>query len=340
MTSTPAQSPQTVAVTGASGFVGRHLVRELLSRGHTVRALVRNPVKARVAFGSPLPPARLILVSGDVCDTRSLTELMRGATACAHLVGIIRESRGGPGDKPQTFERMHVYATQAVTDACQLAGVKRYLHMSALGVSSEGKAAYQKTKFEAEQIVRRTGLDWTIFRPSLIHGPDGDFVQMIADLASGEIAPWFFIPYFVRIERDMSVPAGAMTFIPAQVQPVAVEDVASAFAEALARPGSIGEIYNLVGSEALDWQQLSEFMRDTLPGAKREMSTWHVPGEHAAMIATVAGAVGLGGLLPFDAGQALMAAEDSTADLYKVRADLALEPKPFRSTVRAYAARV
>ena len=328
-----------ISVTGAAGFVGRHVVLELLARGYRVRGLMRDAAKARQAFGSPTP-AGLEFAFGDICDARALGELVRGTAACIHLVGIIRESRGGPGEKPQTFERIHEQGTRAITEACRDAGVKRYLHMSALGVSSEGRSLYQKSKFEAEQIVRRSSLDWTIFRPSLIHGPEGEFVQMIADIASGEVAPWFFIPYFVRSTRDQSVPGGAVTYTPANIQPVAVEDVAKAFVTAIEKPLSICEIYNLVGSEVLNWQELSEFMRDALPGTKKQMGTWHVPGEHAAVMATVAGAIGLGGLLPFDAGQAIMATEDSTADLYKVRADLGIEPKPFRATVRAYASQV
>lgn len=334
--STTVPTNTTIAVTGASGFVGRYVTRELLARGYSVRALVRDPAKAREAFGSPLP-ANLSIVIGDVCDAAALKDLVRGASACVHLVGIIREVRGERLDQPQSFERMHVRATQSIIEACTAAGVRRYLHMSALGVGPEGKSQYQKTKWLAEQNVRRSGLDWTIFRPSLIHGHDGEFVQMMHDLASGDIPPFFFIPYFARARVDMTVPAGATTFEPASVQPVAVEDVAIAFAEAIKRPAAIGEIYNLVGPEVLDWREISEFFRDTLHGTKKSMGTWYVPGQHAAIIATVAQKIGLGALLPFDPGQALMASEDSTADPIKAKADLGLSPRPFRKTVREYA---
>lgn len=329
----------TVAVTGASGFVGRAVVAELLQRGHKVRGLVRSAANARAAFGGAIPPG-LSLVSGDATDGQAVGELLAGCDVCVHLVGIIRETRGESAQKPQTFERLHEQATQTVLSACAAGGVRRFVHMSALGVGPEGRAPYQKTKWNAEVAVRRSSLDWTVFRPSLIHGPDGEFINMMADLASGEIPPYLFIPYFARAVRDTSVPAGAVSFEPAKVQPVAVEDVAYCFAEAISRPQTVGEVYNLAGPEVLNWQELSEFLRDNLHGTKREMATWHIPGEHAAMIATVAGMIGLGSLLPFDAGQALMATEDSTADLYKVRADLGLEPRPFRETVRSYASKM
>ncbi len=332
----------TVAVTGASGFVGKTVIHQLLAKGHTVRALIRDRSKAREAFGSPLP-AKLELVSGDVCDARVLDELVRGAAACIHLVGIIREVRGESPSTPQTFQRMHEQATREIVGACERNGVKRYLHMSALNVGPEGRSQYQKTKWAAEQVVRRSSLDWTIFRPALIHGPEGEFVQMMADLASGKTAPYIFIPYFAKSKVDHSVLMGAVDFQPARVQPVAVTDVALAFTRALTTPASIGEVYNLVGSERLDWREICEAFRDELArvgSANKKMPIWYIPGEHAAMMATVASKIGLSGMLPFDAGQALMATEDAIADPSKARLDLGLEPLPFRATLRSYAAKV
>jgi NADH dehydrogenase len=315
------------------------VVRELLKAGHTVRALIRERSKAREAFGSPLP-AKLELVSGDACDGRILDDLVRGCSACIHLVGIIREVRGDSSATPQSFQRMHEQATREIVAACERNSVKRYLHMSALGVGPEGRSRYQQTKWAAEQVVRRSSLDWTIFRPSLIHGPDGEFVQMMADLTSGQKPPYIFIPYFAKSKVDHSVIMGAVDFIPARVQPVAVTDVALAFVRALGVPSSIGEVYNLVGSERYDWRELCEVFRAELPTANKRMPIWYIPGEHAAMIANVAGKIGMGGLLPFDEGQALMATEDSIADPAKARLDLGLEPLPFRATLRSYAAKV
>jgi len=334
-------SPRTIAVTGASGFVGRSVVRELSGRGYAVRGLVRDIGDAREAFGTT--PANVELVAGDICDDAVLGRLVKGAGACIHLVGIIREVRGK--DRPQTFERMHISGTRHVVDACRSAGVKRYLHMSALGSSADGRAEYQRTKWEAERYVRRAlgegeALDWTIFRPSLIHGPDGEFVQLIADMVSGEVPPFFFLPYFGRMRVDHRVPAGTIDWVPPKIQPVAVEDVALAFAEALTREESIGEIYNLVGPDLMTWPQMLEFFRDTLPGANRRLQPFYVPSEHAAAIATVAKTLGLGSLLPFDRGQALMGAEDSTGELSKARTHLGLVPRGFRETVRTYAGAV
>jgi nucleoside-diphosphate-sugar epimerase len=336
----PAASiPRTIAVTGCTGFVGRYLVRELLSRGHNVRGLIRDVVKAREVFGRSVP-AGLSTVIGDVCDPVVLNTLVVGCDAVIHLVGIIREERGESLDQPQTFDRIHVQATKAILDACQRAGVSRYLHMSALSVGPEGRSDYQKTKWAAEQAVRASGLDWTIFRPGLIHGPDGEFIQTMAELASGESPPWLFIPYFARGRVDHRVIAGAVTYEPANTQPIAVQDVAIAFANAIDSARAGGEVYNLVGPETLDWRELAEFLRDTLPGTKKSLGVWYIPGEHAAAAARFAKTIGLGKLLPFDEGQALMAIEDTTADPTKARADLNLNPRPFRKTVESYVSQV
>jgi uncharacterized protein YbjT (DUF2867 family) len=328
------------------------VVGEMLARGWRVRGLafdltdvkeidrrtreIANEVAAARGLGAP--KGQVDWFAGDACDAAALDQLCKGADAVVHLVGIIREVRSGA--RPQTFERMHVKATQATLEATQRAGIHRYVHMSALGVGAEGRAAYQKTKWAAEQAVRRSGLDWTIFRPALIHGRDSEFLGMLTEIASGERAPYFFIPYFVRAEEDRRVPMRFGDWEPAKVQPVAVEDVAYAFAEALVRPQAIGEVYNLTGSEVLDWRSVSETIRDVVPGTNKKIGTWFIPGEHAAMAAKAAAAVGLGGLLPFDEGQALMATEDSTADWTKAKNDLGFTPQGFTASLRQYAGRI
>jgi nucleoside-diphosphate-sugar epimerase len=334
----PTHPRGTVAVTGATGFVGREVVRELLAAGWAVRALVRTPSKALEVL--PDDP-RLTTLQGHILDARSPQALVRGADAVIHLVGIIRERRTPASEGgPQTFQRMHVEATAAMLEACTGAQptVRRFLHMSALGVRSDAPAAYQRTKFEAERLVRRSGLDWTIFRPGLIHGPHGEFVRMAHRFCSGDAPPFFFIPYFTRrVEHDEGVVLGRVSFEPARVAPVFVGDVARAFVRALDRPQTIGEVINITGPEVLTWAQMMEFLRDHLPGCDTTLPVIGLPGTPHAVMARVAGRLGLGALFPFDEGQAYMAQEDSAADLSKLRALLDLDPVPFRPQVERYA---
>ncbi|QOI99763.1 MAG: NAD(P)H-binding protein [Phycisphaeraceae bacterium] len=312
----------TIAVTGATGFVGGYLVRELLGKGRRVRALARDPARASKIL--PVSPS-LTVVEGDVLDAGAMDTLARGADAMIHLVGIIREERGG-----QTFERMHVGATRSALAACGRAGLRRYVHMSALGVGPQGKAPYQKTKWEAERLVHASGLDWTIMRPGLIVGEGSEFIEMAKGWASGQEQPWFFMPYFTGRHEDTSVPLGAMISTDPMVQPVAVQDVARAFAGALDRPESIGETYNLVGPDRLSFPDLLRWLRGRFaPGSKVE--PWGVPGDAAAGAARAAGAVGLGGFLPFDEGMALMGSRDSVGEWRKAQAHLGVTPRPMAS---------
>ncbi|MBX3388261.1 MAG: NAD(P)H-binding protein [Phycisphaeraceae bacterium] len=326
------RSIKTVAVTGATGFVGREVVAELVRRGLAVRALVRDRKKASRVLPRASGGAAISLIEGDIHDGVSAKETVEGAQACIHLIGIIREERGGV-----TFHRMHVAATRVIVEACRDAGVQRYLHMSALGVCERGICEYQTTKWEAEQIVRRSGLDWTIFRPGLIHGENSELMQTATQWVKGEIAPWFFLPYFTRGVEERNVPLGGVSRVIPVVQPVAVEDVAIAFASAVEKSEAIGETYNLVGSEKISWPEMLHEIRDQVHGANDNLSAWGVPAELAAMKATAAQHVGLGALLPFDRGMALMGGQDSVAETEKVKAQLGLNARPFRASFRKYA---
>src|SRR5258705_524026 len=147
-----------------------------------------------------------------------------------------RERRGLPGSR---FGGMHTERPRSVGEAGTAGGVRRYVHMSALGTRANAVSDYHKTKYAGEQYVRASGLDWTIFRPSMIHGPKGEFMLMEAKWARGSAPPFLFMPYFG---------AGFMGWGGAgRLQPVYVGDVARAFVDALEKPETIGEVYPLAG---------------------------------------------------------------------------------------------
>ncbi len=321
---------KTIAVTGATGFVGREVVKQLLARGHAVRALCRCLDKARATLPADL---RLAAVVGDALDGRAPSELLRGADACLNLIGIIRAQ----GSR-QTFERMHVEVPRVLTAACAAAGVRRFVHMSALGVSADGKAEYQRSKFEGEQVVRRSGLDWTIFRPGLIHGAAGELTGMVRDWCQGTKQPFFFVPHFVRtVEHDEGVPCARVSFESPAIAPVGVADVAACFVNALDRAATIGEVYNVVGGQTLTFKQMLAWCKEHFQSADATLPLIGVPGTAASVQATVAKFIGLGGLLPFDEGMPLMAIEDSTADLTKLREQVGIEPAGFEAVAAGYA---
>ncbi len=323
--------PHTIALTGASGFLGRAVAQELLARNYHVRGLVRSKSKASVLPTHP----NLRLIEADVFDPTALAGLTAGAHAVINTIGIIRESGG------DTFRKLHVDATRHLVAACREGNVSRYIQVSALGVGPEGKAEYQRTKYEAEQLVRKSDLAWTIVRPGLIHGPASSFIHLAKGWCSGNKQPWFFLPYFSRGRlSDENVPAAAIYREPASVQPVAVEDVAWAIAESLKTDDAIGEVYTLTGPETLTWPELLDYMCQTIPGSNQALNPLGIPSEAAAIQAKVAKAIGMGKLLPFDEGMAIMGAQDSTGSHDKARLQLGFAPRAFKDSFATYAAKI
>lgn len=322
-----------VAVTGATGFVGCRIVSELLAHGHAVRALVRTPAKASDVFAGIEGRDRLTLVQAETVTEESASRLVEGATACVNCIGILREQQG------QRFDFLHVRVPEILAKACRRHGVDRFIQISALGADPDGRARYQRTKHAGEGVLRRTGLDWTIFRPSLMLGEGGEFTEMMVDWARGASQPWVFMPYFTR-RAD-----GVWSYLPGEtadpmVAPVGVGEVARAVRLALGNEETIGEIYNVVGVQAVSWPELLIAARDATPGAKAGIKPGGIPAPAAHLAATLAGAAGMGGLLPFDAGMAAMGAEDSTASIEKFAAHFGFVPGSFQGALREAVARV
>jgi nucleoside-diphosphate-sugar epimerase len=306
--------PGRVFVTGGSGFVGQAVIDELVRRDYPVNALAhRGEVKSPAG-------GRVRTVKGDLFDPAALAEGLRGCEAVIHLVGIIAERRS----RGVTYQRIHVEGTRRIVDATRVSGVRRYLHMSALGSRPDAVATYHRTKFEAESYVRASSLDWTIFRPSLIHGPRGEFMTMEAGWARGRRAPFLFMPYFgggLLGRRDGGL-----------IQPVYVRDVARAFADALENPATIGEVYLIGGPDAMSWPQMHHMVSQALTGKQRRARA--VPAWYAKAIARAVP----GALLPFNRDQVLMSQEDNVCDLAKLKDTFGWEPQRFKDALEGYKA--
>jgi nucleoside-diphosphate-sugar epimerase len=244
---------------------------------------------------------------------------MRGCDAVIHLVGIIMEYPS----KGITFQRIHFEGTQAVVDAAKAAGVKRFVHMSALGTRPDAVSTYHKTKYLAEQYVEHSGLDWTIFRPSLIHGPRGEFMRMEAKWARHAAPPFLFMPYF---GAGLLGKGGA-----GRLQPVHVDDVAKAFVDALENRKTIGEIYLLAGPDQLTWPQLHRLVATNVVGKSRWVLA--IPAWKAKVLSTLLP----DSLLGFNRDQVVMSQEDNTADITKFVNDFGWTPREFEPSLREYA---
>ena len=315
MSEQPSQ-PKRVFVSGASGFVGTNVVEELVARGIEVSALVHNsPVKVESDL--------IDTTKGGMFDEDALHAAMDGCDAAIHLVGIIMEKP----DKNITFERMHVEGTKKVLAAAQAANVKRYIHMSALGSRPKATSDYHKTKWQAEVHVRESCANsdtvFTIFRPSMIHGPRGEFMQQAAGWATGKELPFLFMPYF---SKGLLGLGGS-----GKIAPVYVKDVARLFVDAIGNLAAYGMIYNVSGPDELTWPQMHHVISRAVRGKKK--AAIPVPAWYAKLLTKIAPA----SWLPFNLAQVQMSQEDNVGDITELRNDFAVKLAAFEPTVQSYA---
>lgn len=285
-----------VFVTGGTGFVGKHVVRALLAHGFLVRCLVREGSEHDLkGFES------IDRVPGDVLKPESLTPSVEGCSVLIHLVGIIRERRG----RGITFERLHTQATRNMLALARAAGVKRFVHMSALGTRPDARARYHRTKWLAEEAVRASDLDWTIFRPSIIFGRGDEFVSVLGRL----------------VKRLPVVPVlGDGRY---RLQPIPVEQVADGFVRALRAPASVGQSYEVAGPVAYAFVDLLDEIGRAL--GRSRVRKLHVPLGPVRMLTR-----GLDWLpfYPVSTDQLIMLEEESVADPSRFFAELAMKPEP------------
>jgi uncharacterized protein YbjT (DUF2867 family) len=235
-----------ILVTGGNGFVGGHVVHELRGRGLPVRCLVRDPGK-----GAKLAAWDCELIQGNMTDPASLRRAAEGAETVVHLVAI-RQGR------ERDFQRIMVDGTRDLLAAARAAGAGRFVHMSALGTSEQTKdlVPYYRAKWDAEELVRASGLPYVIFRPSFVFARDGGI-----------------LPTFVKLARF--APVTPITGSGRQrIQPIWADDVASYFADAVVRDDVAGHVYELGGPDAVTWNELWARLKRTL-GQRRP--SVHVP---------------------------------------------------------------
>ncbi|HKD14655.1 MAG TPA: complex I NDUFA9 subunit family protein [Candidatus Angelobacter sp.] len=292
-----------VFLTGATGFVGGHLLKRLLAERHNVRALVRDPAKAKLPGGNQIE-----LVQGDIVDETGLDSGMKSCDAVINLVGIIVETG------KNTFERVHHIGTRNVVEAAQRNKISRFIQMSALGVRADGVSEYQITKWKGEEAVRQGGIPYCILRPSLIFGPGSGFVSEMLDIMRK--APLF-----------RPVPGNGKP----RFRPIFVEDVAACFTQALTNPAATNKTIELCGGEELSLDQVLQEIADCAGIRKRAI---HVP--MAFMFPAAAVAQTLLPRPPVTVGQLRMLKEGSTCDIGPMVQTFGFTPAGFRSTLKAY----
>ncbi|MBO8173398.1 MAG: complex I NDUFA9 subunit family protein [Bacillaceae bacterium] len=236
-----------IFITGGTGFVGRAMVRYLLGKGHHLRCLVRPGSRHKLDIPD-YTQSRVAIVEGDLHDPQKLAEGIQDADAVIHLVGIIREFPR----KGITFDKIHIEGTRHMVNAARENGIKRFVHMSALGARPNATSAYHRSKYEAEQIVMQSGIPHVIFQPSVIYGPDDEFINMLAGLARLPVTP---------VIGDGEY----------KLQPVALETVCRVFEQALEHPQSPSSLYEVGGPDVLSYNDMLDKIGEVIHTRVRKL---------------------------------------------------------------------
>jgi uncharacterized protein YbjT (DUF2867 family) len=296
-----------VFVTGGTGFVGGHMLRRLLVEGHGARALVRPGDKDTRLLAPPLSGVpedwkeRFTVAAGDVVSGAGVEAGMQGCDAVVHLVGIIVEKG------KNTFDAVHHIGTRNVVEAARRNGIRRLVHMSALGARADGVAAYQTSKWKGEEEVRNSGLPYCVLRPSLIFGRGDGFVTQMMDTVR-------------RSPLVRPVPGDGKP----KFRPISIDDVTACFAGALTSAGAANQTIDLGGADELS---LDEVLAEIARCAGVRKPAVHIPLPLMFLGAAVAQA-----LLPnppVTVDQLRMLREGSTCDIGPMQRVFGIKPRGF-----------
>jgi NADH dehydrogenase len=244
-------------ITGGNGFLGQGIASAGISAGYQARCMVRRDRTKPIVEGAE----RFVV---DYANVGRLAQGMQGCSAVFNAVGIIREFPA----KGATFQKAHIDFTRDLISACKEASIRRYLHISVLGVDSDLKIPYNTTKLESERMVRESGLDWTIFRPSLIFGPGDRFAV--------EFAEW--------IKKELPIPLiGSGKYL---LSPVSRQDLCRGMINLIEDKRSIGKTYHIGGPEILSYFDILKIIEKT---AGKRMRLLRLPSALLIAIASLLG---------------------------------------------------
>lgn len=310
-------SGEFVTVFGASGFIGRYVVRALAARGIRVRAAVRRPHLANKLRVMGVP-GQIQLVQANVRDRNSVARAVEGASAVVNLVGVLHQ------EGRQGFVALHAQGAQNIAEAAAAAGVPRLVHISAIGADPESPSVYARSKAEGEARVRAAFPGATILRPSVVFGVEDQFFNKFANM-------FRYTPVFAPIPILLF---GGKT----RMQPIYVRDVAEAVARVLERKATAGKTFELGGPRVYTFKELLNFTLETI-----DRPRWLLPAP--GPIALTMGFLGeMAGALPFvdppiTRDQVLMLKRDNVAgegaDLGHL-SDLEIAPTTVEAVVPGY----
>jgi len=224
---------QRIALIGGGGFIGTYVAERLVEQDVELTVPTRDPERAK-SYLTLLPKTEVRAVN--IHDEAELEQLLAGHDAVVSMVGILHGSQ-------RAFETAHVELPRKIIAACKEAGIRRLVHISALGASESGPSLYQQTKGKGEQLVMQSGLDWTVLRPSVVFGRGDQFLTMFAKLAKN-------LPLLPL--------AGADT----KFAPIWADDVAHAVVSCFSNDATIGQRYELTGPKTYTLSELVQYVAE------------------------------------------------------------------------------
>jgi NADH dehydrogenase len=264
--------------------------------------VVRTPAKAPA-----LADLGVEVVPGDISDRASLEAAAAGIERVIHLVGIIQEAPGA------TFQSVHVDGTRNLLEASKKAGVRHFMYQSALGTRPNAKSRYHQTKWEAEELVSKSGIPFTILRPSLIYGPGDQFTLRLAEM--------------IRLSPVLPVIGSGRS----RIQPIFIDDVVQCILKIVMSDSYLNEIYKIGGPEELTYEEVTKAIAGAL-GVDRPVV--HMPLFFMRTMAKVAEAV-----LPkppVTTDQLIMLQEDNVCSLRDIREVFGVEPVRFKEGLQRF----
>jgi NADH dehydrogenase len=294
-----------VFLTGGTGYVGNYVLRALIDHGYGVKCLVRQRLERKIGTKQGYE-----ISQGDILDYDSLLAGMKDCGAVINLVGIIRESP----KRDITFTNLHYIATKNCVDIAKKLGIKRFLQMSALGTRRNVRATYHKTKYMGEEYVSKSGLTYTIFRPSLIFGKGDVSINLLAE----NIKKLPIFPVF-----------GSGRY---KTQPVSVENVAEGFAKAIDCEEAFNRIFEVGGPKKYEFDELLDTIGQTLGKSVRKL---HVP---LFVVKPLIWLMGRFNFCPVSYEQLIMLLEDNVCDERQFYQTLKIKPTSLEEGIRTYLA--
>ncbi len=289
-------------ITGATGYIGRHLVARLVEKGERPRCLVRDTRKA----ASLLPSDNVEFVQGDTTHLDSLQTAMPGVDTIVHAAFITADHKQSPGNH---YEETNVQGTANVIKAAKEGGVKRVIEMSGLGTKPDKPGSYMQGRYLAEKLLKESGLDWTIIQPSVLFGKDAPFIKGLSDLI--QTAP--VVPL---------IGGGSVMF-----QPIYVEDVVTVVIKVLEDPaGTTGKTYTIGGPEYYTFTQVIDALLRSMHKTRMKLyAPTPLVGIGAAIMEAVLPKP------PLTRAAMTLFSFDNTTDLNSVERDFGFQPTSFHS---------